>query len=275
MPDEVKETPTLKAKLEAETEKLKAEVMALDVVNDRFRAEAEAFEALAAFNNAQARRVEEEIREAHEDYRIKRATAETEEIDLERFREKRLAEMAADHRHHIYPFSSDVSSTSVKSCIDKLTEWMRTSPEGTEIEIVFNSPGGSVISGMALFDYIQTVRRAGFKVTTSTVGYAASMAGILLQAGDWRVMGRESWLMIHEASFGAGGKIGEVEDTVEWVKKVCERIANIFVKRCQGADPATATKPLTRGRFIAGWRRKDWWLCSEDALTFGLIDEIR
>ena len=46
-----------------------------------------------------------------------------------------------------------------------------------------------VIAGLALYDFIQTLRRKGHKVTTVSYGMAASMAGILLQAGDVRVMG--------------------------------------------------------------------------------------
>jgi ATP-dependent Clp endopeptidase proteolytic subunit ClpP len=254
------ETPAMRAKLEAEAEKLLAEK--------------ESALALAAFNNAQASRVKHEIVEAEADARIKTAQAIDCEIDLERAQEKRRAEKAADSFHHIYVFSGQVDKSTTSACIKTLTEWMRIEP-GCEIEIVFNSPGGSVIDGMALFDYIQTVRRNGSKVTTSTIGYAASMAGILLQAGDERVMGRQSWLMIHEASFGAGGKIGEVEDTVEWVKRVCGRIVDIFVERCQNAETADPRKRLTKARFIAGWRRKDWWITSEEALAMGLIDAIR
>ena len=72
------------------------------------------------------------------------------------------------------------------------------------------------------------------------------MAGILLQAGDIRIMGAESWLMIHEISFGASGKIGEIEDTVEWVKKIQERVVKIFAvdrgavdQRCSGGRKRT------------------------------------
>ena len=252
MPEEI-ETPALKAKLEAEAE--------------HYRASAE-------FNRAQVRRVEHEVTEARADVRIKESQARAQEIDLEREELKFLKEKAANSFHHIYPFGSDVSQSSVNSCINQLTEWMRLDPE-CDIEIVFNSPGGSVIHGMALWDFIQTVRSKGHKVTTSTIGYAASMAGILLQAGDVRVMGKESWLMIHEASFGAGGKIGEVEDTVEWVKRVCARIVDIFVDRCKHADSTTATKRLTKSKFVSSWRRKDWWISSEEALEYGLIDEIR
>src|SRR5690606_17844148 len=103
------------------------------------------------------------------------------------------------------------------------------------------------------------------KVTTIVNGIAASMAGILLQAGSVRVMGTESWLMIHEVSFGAQGKIGEIEDTVSWVKMVQERVKRIFSDRSH----------LSVEEVEELWRRKDAWLSSEKALELGLVDEVR
>lgn len=180
-------------------------------------------------------------------------------------------EQAHDLYHRVYQFTGAVSDATAGACMDQLNIWRRTAP-GEPVEIVFNSPGGSVIAGMALFDHIQILRAEGHHVTTTTYGQAASMAGILLQAGDTRVMGRESWLLIHEASFGAMGKIGDVVDTVEWVKRVCGRILDIFTARCQGTD---APKKLTKKQIQSNWNRKDWWISSDDALAFGLVDEVR
>ena len=171
---------------------------------------------------------------------------------------------ATDEYHHVYVFKESVSAASVANCEARLREWMRNDPE-CDIEINFNSPGGSVIDGMALWDFIQQVRARGHNVTTSTIGYAASMAGILLQAGDVRIMGAESWLMIHEISFGASGKIGEIEDTVEWVKKIQERVVKIFASR----------STMTAAYIRKNWTRRDWWISSDEALKLGLIDKIR
>jgi len=173
-------------------------------------------------------------------------------------------ELADNVHHRIYLFSGAVAESSVKSCIRQLTEWHRLFP-GESMELVFTSPGGSIIDGLALYDYIQSLRRAGHHITTSTLGMAASMAGILLQAGDIRVMSPEAWLLIHEAAFGTSGKIGEVEDTVTWVKKIQERILTIFVSRSH----------MTRAQIKNKWLRKDWWIDSDEALKLGLIDEIR
>ncbi len=91
------------------------------------------------------------------------------------------------------------------------------------------------------------------------------MAGILLQAGDVRTMGRESWLLIHQAAFSALGSTYEIEDRVEWVKRIQDRILDIF------ADRSKLTKAQIRRR----WHRKDWWIDSDEALKLGLVDELR
>lgn len=173
------------------------------------------------------------------------------------------AELAKDEHHRVYVFDQVVGDKTVTACIHKLAEWSRNDP-GCDIEIIFNSPGGSVIDGMALYDYICQVKRKGHTVTTNTLGMAASMAGVLLQVGDVRQMGSESYLLIHEASFTAGGSFGKVEDEVQFVKKIQERILAIFA----------AKSTLTARQIQTRWSRRDWWLSSDESLKLGFIDEI-
>jgi ATP-dependent Clp endopeptidase proteolytic subunit ClpP len=161
-------------------------------------------------------------------------------------------------------FFQEVEPQSVGRCIDMLEAWNRIDPK-CDIEIVFNSPGGDIVEGFALFDYLQGLRRQGHRITTVALGMAASMAGVLLQAGDVRVMSKESWLMLHEASFVARGKTSQVEDTTEWIKKVQDRILDIFAAR----------STLSKSQLKTRWSRKDWWLSSEEAMSIGLIDEVR
>src|SRR6185369_16947215 len=134
-------------------------------------------------------------------------------LEREKAEEKRARERFADaYGDRIYRFLDPVADPSVTKCINALDAWHREDPE-CKMTIVFDSPGGGVIEGFHLFDHILELRNTHF-VTTMTRGYAASMAGILLQAGEERVMGPNAHLMLHEVSFGARGKIGEVEDTV-------------------------------------------------------------
>jgi len=133
------------------------------------------------------------------------------------------------------------------------------------MEIVFSSPGGSIVDGMELFDFIQHLRNEGHKITTGTLGYAASMAGILLQAGDVRWMGHQAWVMIHRAAFGAIGKTFEIEDEVRYVKRIEDRILDVFTSRSH----------LSKLKIKRNWDRKDWWISSDEALELGLVDEVR
>lgn len=217
-----------------------------------------------AVNEANALQAQHEAMKAAAEARKYDAEADLAELNYCIAKRRDDEELAKDRYHHLYLFSQSVGDSSVQSCMDQLTLWSRRDP-GCDMEIVFNSPGGSVVAGLALFDFVQGMRRAGHNVTTSTIGMAASMAGILLQAGDVRVMGRESWLLIHEAAFMAGGKIGEVEDTVEWVKKISKRVLKIFASRSK----------MTTAQVDKKWKRRDWWLDSDEALKLGLIDEVR
>ena len=178
--------------------------------------------------------------------------------------------LSEDVYHRVYRFSGDVSPGTVRECIKRLSSWSRMFP-GEPMTIIFNSPGGDVVNGLALFDFIQELRRdetapggKAHHVTTKAQGYSASMAGILLQAGDVRIMDAEAWLLIHEAAFFAMGKIGEVEDTVEWVKRICKRVVQIFATRSK----------LTPRMIEKNWRRKDWWIDADEAYKLGLCDRI-
>lgn len=169
-----------------------------------------------------------------------------------------------DEENNLYRFSKDVCHHSVQACMSRLTEWHRKDPK-CAIEIVFSSPGGSIVDGFELFDFIQYLRSEGHLITTGSLGMAASMAGILLQAGDVRWIGHQAWLMIHRAAFGAIGKTYEIEDEVRLVKRIEERVLDIFTSRSK----------LTKRRLKTNWDRKDWWIDADECLDLGLVDEIR
>lgn len=185
-------------------------------------------------------------------------------LTLEKKQREERREKAQDEENMVYRFNTVVDKTHVNDCMHKLTQWSRRHPK-CDMEIVFSSGGGSIIDGFVLFDFIQELRGRGHKVTTGSLGMAASMAGILLQAGDHRWMGHQAWMMIHRAAFGAIGKTFEIEDEVAWIKRIEDRILEIFEKKSS----------LTRTKIKRNWDRKDWWISSDEALEMGLIDEIR
>lgn len=220
--------------------------------NDLKAAQAEAARAEAAAHLAEQRKTVAEAQKA--------------EIELRKALRAEAEELSADKHHRTYYFRGAVDDASVQKCIDQLNIWRRNS-DPAEIELVFFSPGGSVMAGMALYDFIIAMRNDGWKFTTVARGYAASMGSILLQAGDVRVCGPESYILIHEISSGSIGKIGELEDEVEFLKLVQDRVYDIFVKRSGGK--------LTKSRLKGMVRRKDFWIDSKRALELGVVDAVR
>lgn len=207
-----------------------------------------------------------------ENLQEQRAWAELRKLQLET--ERTLLELdamrrserdrAADARAaHVYTFYSGVDSDSVQQCMAELGTWSRRDP-GAEITVIFNSPGGSVLDGLALFDYLRQLRALGHPVTTMALGRAASMGAVLLQAGSKRVMGRNAFLLIHEVSHQSVGKVSEMEDSVGFTKRLQQRLLAILAERSTLSD-----REINRR-----WSRKDWWLDAEEAVALGLADEL-
>lgn len=227
-------------------------------------------EAKAALTKAQAKREAAEARKVLADAKASEARARLEQIHLERQEEERNEELVSDEYLHVFRFASAVGEASVAICMQTLERWARLDAASEEkpgdVEVVFTSPGGSVLHGMALFDYLRSLSRRGYRVVTTDLGYSASMAGILLQAGDWRRIGAESYLHIHEISTGAIGKVSEIKDEVKFADKITDRVVNIFVSRSDGK----LTAPKLRKMF----ERQEAWFSADEALKYGLVDEI-
>jgi ATP-dependent Clp endopeptidase proteolytic subunit ClpP len=231
-------------------------------------------EALVIKHKAEADKFAAEALKARTEAAQSACALQDQQIDLRQKQRIETELLALDTYNYTYRFSSAIDDATVKTCIDKLTFWHRTN-ETVPIEIIFNSPGGSVFAGMDLFDYIQDARRTHV-VTTVARGYAASMGGILLQAGSKRVMGREAYILIHEVSTWAGGKVGEIEDEYKFLQKISERVVSIFAERAREAGAnGTATHPITAAQVRKNWNRTDWWLDSTEALKLGIVDELR
>ncbi len=240
------------AKVEAETEDLKTRTV-------KTLGEIEKLAAEKAKLQAEVRKVQAEADDAE-------AMATIGFIGRDREVYKREKELQSDEYHRVYRFNGPVMKDSVDKCIERLSVWNRMDGEGekSDITLVINSPGGGIIEGFALWDFLHELKESGHYLTTIARGYAASMGGILLQAGDKRIMGTTASLLIHEAQFGAHGSFGEVEDEVEFVKKLQDRILDIFAAR------SVLTKTQIKNR----WHRKNWWMLPSEALKFGFIDEI-
>lgn len=164
----------------------------------------------------------------------------------------------------VLTFYGEVSPPMVLDAMTELGRWARRDP-GDPIRLIFNSPGGTVWDGLALFDYLLELRSLGHVVETVALGRAASMGGILLQAGTTRVMGANAWMLIHEVSSGTYGSTSEMEDDLAFTRQLQDRCAELLAAR----------SALSVRQIKARWKKKDWWLSAAQALELGFVDLVR
>ena len=169
----------------------------------------------------------------------------------------------SDSSHRTYTFYDNVNDDSVKDCISELSYWRRIDPK-CKVIIVLNSPGGYCVDGLALYDFLRDMRKAGHHVTIKVYGEASSMGGILLQAGDKREMSKFSYLLIHEVSAGAIGKGSIIKDKAEWVESLWDKLAGILAER------STLTKEEIKERA----ERRDWIMWAPAAKQLGFCDRV-
>lgn len=137
---------------------------------------------------------------------------------------------------------------------------------GKPVTIELNSPGGNIIEGFRIYDELCRIKAEGNHFLTIRVrGMAASMAVPILQAADHREVGASAWVMVHRAAFGAAGKAYDIEDEVEFVKKLEGKIVNILCSR--------STKS-PKFYFDLFEKRKDIWFDAEEAVEVGLCDAV-
>jgi ATP-dependent Clp protease protease subunit len=134
-----------------------------------------------------------------------------------------------------------------------------------DVELVINSPGGSVMDGNGLIDVIeQTTRDCNF--TTTIFGQCASMAGFIAMTGKKRVMAKNAAFLIHRVSTIFGQSSSHMEDN----QKNMERLENVLF-------PFMASRTngkLTIEELRAKCKDHDWWLTAEECLKYGLVDEL-
>ncbi len=131
-----------------------------------------------------------------------------------------------------------------------------------EIMLYINSPGGVVYSGLAIYDTMQHMRSP---VSTMCVGMAASMAAVLLAAGQKgrRVSLPNARIMIHQPHGGARGQATDIEIQAREVRHLKETLADILANAC-GKSRDTLHKDMDRDNYMSAAAAKE----------YGLIDEV-
>jgi len=131
-----------------------------------------------------------------------------------------------------------------------------------DINIYINSPGGVINAGLAIYDAMQMVKP---QVSTICVGLAASMATVLLSAGSKgkRYALPNSTIHMHQPVGGAQGQASDIEIAAREILRLQEKLRTILAKH--------TGQPVER---IARDSDRDFYLSADQALEYGLIDEI-
>jgi len=131
-----------------------------------------------------------------------------------------------------------------------------------DIQMYINSPGGSVSAGFAIYDTMQHIKPA---VSTICVGLAASMAAVLLTAGEHgkRFALPNSEVMIHQPLGGARGQASDIQIHAAHIIKTRQRLNQILSER-SGQSMEQVERDTDRDRFMS----------AADAKAYGLIDDV-
>ena len=131
-----------------------------------------------------------------------------------------------------------------------------------DIKIYINSPGGSVTAGLAIYD---TMQHVSAPVSTICVGMAASMAALLLSAGQKgkRFLLPNAEVMIHQIMGGASGQATDVKIRAEHMLKLKDRLNKIMAKHT-GQNIKKIDIDTDRDNFMT----------AEEAVKYGLVDKV-
>ena len=140
--------------------------------------------------------------------------------------------------------------------------FLESESKDKDIYMYINSPGGSVTSGLAMYDTMQYVKP---DISTVSIGLSASAGSLLLMAGTAgkRISLPNSKIMIHQPSAGFQGQATDIEIHAKDILDTKKRLNDLYVKHC-GKDLKTVEDAMER----------DNYMNPDQALEFGLIDKI-
>jgi len=140
--------------------------------------------------------------------------------------------------------------------------FLESTDPSKDIQIYINSPGGSVYAGLGIYDTMQYISS---DVATICTGMAASMAAVLLTAGEKgkRTALPHSRVMIHQPMGGAEGQASDIEIVTREILKLREELYEIIATH--------SGNPIERIRKDSD---RDYWMTAQEALEYGMIDEV-
>lgn len=140
--------------------------------------------------------------------------------------------------------------------------YLDSSDPGKDIQIYFNTPGGSVSAGLGIYDTMQYISA---DIATICTGMAASMGAVLLTAGTKgkRSALRHSRIMIHQPMGGVEGQASDIEIQAREIMKLKRELFEIIAFH-SGNPVEKVEKDSDR----------DHWMTSQEAKDYGMIDEI-
>jgi len=154
-----------------------------------------------------------------------------------------------------------VDDHSAKHVIDRLLYLDLISND--EIQLIINSPGGYVTSGFAIYDTLKSLKSP---VSTVCSGLAASMASILLSAGEKgrRFIEPHAQVMIHQPSGGARGQASNIEIQAREIIKTRTLSAEILATNCS----------QTVDKVLKDFYR-DYWMNAQESIEYGIVDGLK
>ena len=140
--------------------------------------------------------------------------------------------------------------------------FLAANDSAADITMYLNTPGGQVTSGLAIYDTMQLVQP---DVATVCTGMAASMGSVLLCAGE---KGKRSALphsrvLIHQPLCGAQGQATEILIAAKEIEKTRTELFRIIADH--------SGQPYEK---VAQDGERDYWMSAEEALAYGMVDEI-
>jgi ATP-dependent Clp protease, protease subunit len=140
--------------------------------------------------------------------------------------------------------------------------FLESADPSKDIQIYFNTPGGSVHAGLGIYDTMQIISP---EIATICTGMAASMGAVLLTAGTKgkRSALKHSRVMIHQPMGGASGQATDIEITAREIMKLKKELYDIIAIH-SGKTYDQVEKDADR----------DYWMTSTEAKEYGMIDEV-